>query len=227
MRELTIKRGYNNEVPSTYIAPKISEDLIGKKAYDVLSTDIKTYINGNLVKSFNIGGNTIIYFDDLSVFGDVSYDDSARRLDLDVSDGLNYKIALPVDIDFSNSDAPTLYFEINQADGIQVRWMARNNTNKTVNYYTTHYAMINRVGDLAYDSTGKSTFSIKMVGPKTPGSNLANFTGMYDGEAYDAPCTKIMLYAIDLEYSDGTSETIYYNQFGPEVNLKNLLEPLW
>lgn len=53
--------------------PKINSSQIGKKAQNVLYTDIKTYINGVEVTSYNIGGNTIIYFNDLSVFGCIQF----------------------------------------------------------------------------------------------------------------------------------------------------------
>ena len=215
-RALYITRANTNNVASTYIAPEISQSQIGKKAFDVIATDIKTYINGNLVTSYNIGGQTIIYFNDLAVFGGVSYSDATRRLDLDIKDGLNYKISLPP----ANSSILTmlseggLYFEMNSADGLQIRWAAKNNSNKTINYYTTTYYMFNAVGDFAYDRWGDNSFSRKTIGPIAPGEEIINFTGKYKAEVYDAPCSSVMLYTVKLEYNDGTSETIYYNQIG-------------
>ena len=109
-----------------------------------------------------------------------------------------------------------LYFEENSADGVQIRWTATNNTNKTINYYTTTYYMFNPVGDLAYDRWGDCYFTKKLVGPAHPGEQLINFTGKYDGEVYDVPLGFLYLYTIDLEYADGTKETIYYEQIAVE-----------
>ncbi len=67
-------------ITSNYVAPKIQTNKIGEKAFDVLYSDIKTYIDGQLVTSYNIDGRTVIYFNDLSCFGNVSYDDGTRTL---------------------------------------------------------------------------------------------------------------------------------------------------
>ncbi len=213
-RALYITRGGTNNVVSTYIAPKISSFQIGKKAQSVLYTDIKTYINGQEVTSYNIGGNTIVYFNDLGVFGGIEYNDNTRRLDLSINDGLNYKISAPHA--YSQFTPSGLYFKMNSADGLQVRWFAYNNTNKTINYYTTTYYIFNPVGDFAYNRMGNNYFMIRTVGPIQPGEELLDFTPEYKAEIYyDAPIAEyIMLYSIFVEYSDGTSETIYYNHTG-------------
>ena len=69
-------------VTSTYVAPKVSTDMVGVKANDVLYTDIKTYMDGNLVTSYNIGGLTVISFNDLQRYGTVNYDNDARELSI-------------------------------------------------------------------------------------------------------------------------------------------------
>lgn len=211
-KALYISRNYStNNVLSTYIAPIVPASQVGMKANDVLYTDIVTYINGVQIPSYNIGGRTIIYFNDLASFGTISYNDSNKRLDLDISDGLNYKIGMPKKMAFV---MPTgLGFTVNSAGGIQIRWMADNNTNKTINYYTTTYYMYNSVGDPAY-YLGKNYFVCKTVGPVGIAETLIDYTGKYEGEVYDVPCSSVFLHTIDLEYSDGTKETIYYNQWG-------------
>ena len=125
-RTLSISRNGSNNVASTYIAPKIPKVLVGTKANDVLKTDIQTYINGNWVPSFNIDGQTVLRFDALNVFGNVSYDNSIRRLRLDISDGLNYKISPPLLMPGDNPSAiPSgLYFKLDSANGVRVRWSA-------------------------------------------------------------------------------------------------------
>lgn len=217
-RTLSISRNGSNNVASTYIAPKIPKVLVGTKANDVLKTDIQTYINGNWVPSFNIDGQTVLRFDALNVFGSVAYDNSIRRLRLDIYDGLKYKISPP---SLRPGDDPSilpngLYFKLNSVGGIRIRWMALNNTNKTINYYTTTYYMYNSVGDPAYDTvSGKNYFEIKTVGPVYPGDWLLDYTGKNDlPEAYSYLCKAVVLDTIKLEYSDGTSETIYYGGYG-------------
>ena len=107
-----------------------------------------------------------------------------------------------------------LYFEKNSANGLQVRWTATANTNKTINYYTTEYFMYNSVWDPAYDRHGKNSFMIRTVGPIQNGEMILDFTGEYKAEVYDAPVAAIVLRSIFLEYSDGTSEVIFYDHTG-------------
>ena len=70
----TITSSFKHQAPASY--------LLGQKRYDVLYTDIKTYINGVEVTSYNINGRTIIYFNDLAVFGAVGYDNNKREISL-------------------------------------------------------------------------------------------------------------------------------------------------
>ena len=83
-RSLYITRANTSDVTSIYEASKVPASQCGKKAYDVLYTDIKTYINGNCVNSYNIGGKTIIYIDDLKAFGAIKWDEKARVISLTV-----------------------------------------------------------------------------------------------------------------------------------------------
>ncbi len=52
----------------------------------ILYTDIVTYINGAVVPSCNINGQTIIQFDNLNVFGTVTYIDEIREILLLIED---------------------------------------------------------------------------------------------------------------------------------------------
>lgn len=56
------------------------------KMKDVLYTDIVTYLNGEFVRSNNIGGKTIIRFDALSAYGEVEYNDDSRIISLTLPD---------------------------------------------------------------------------------------------------------------------------------------------
>lgn len=85
-RSISVLRNYEKpQITSLYEAPKISYGKVGKRARNVLRTDIISYVNGKQVVSHNIGGKTIVYFNDLSVFGEVSYDDSERVLSLTIA----------------------------------------------------------------------------------------------------------------------------------------------
>lgn len=50
----------------------------GKRLYPVLFTDIRTYLDGTEVVSFNIDGQTAIYFNQLKNYGTISWNDQAR-----------------------------------------------------------------------------------------------------------------------------------------------------
>jgi|GEM_PF-1739014 len=58
----------------------------GEYLYDVLETDIKTYLNGDLVNSFNINGKTIIAADNLKKYGELSWNESG----LNFADGMSF-----------------------------------------------------------------------------------------------------------------------------------------
>ncbi len=53
---------------------------IGTRAGYVYHTDIVTYVNGKQVTSYNIGGMTAIIIDDLSAFGNISWDGITRTI---------------------------------------------------------------------------------------------------------------------------------------------------
>ena len=90
-RTLNITRANTSKVASTYVAPAVSKSKIGKKAHNVLYSDIKTYVNGHLIPSYNIGGKTIINIESLvGRIGHVHWDEKSRVITLTVS-GLDRK----------------------------------------------------------------------------------------------------------------------------------------
>lgn len=56
--------------------------LAGKESFPYLGTDIKTYVNGNIVDSFNIDGKTCIYIDSLAPYGEVAWVPEIRAIKL-------------------------------------------------------------------------------------------------------------------------------------------------
>lgn len=59
--------------------------IVGAKLGDVLYTDIKTFVNGKEVPSFNINGSTALYFRDLKEFGRIKWDEIERISSLNTS----------------------------------------------------------------------------------------------------------------------------------------------
>ena len=112
-------------------------------------------------------------------------------------------------------DGYALGFYLNSVNEIYVGWLADNTSGKRINYYTTYYRMYNPVGDPAYDQiTGLDTFSIRTVGPIDPGETLIDYCGTH---AYSNLCSKIVLEKIELEYADGTTETVNYGYSGEKT----------
>jgi hypothetical protein len=126
-----------------------------------------------------------------------------------------YNITEPIGAPIGNELCPSgLGFLKNSADGIKVAWLANNQTGKTINYYTVNISMYNAVGDPAYDQIKRtSKISVKYVGPITANEQLV----MYGVVAYSAVCETIVIDSIDLQYADGTSETILYGKSGTET----------
>ena len=62
-----------------------SEIITGQKLYDLYSTDIKVYINGNLIEAAALSGATLVKFRDLEVFGpDIIFLEEMRQANLDM-----------------------------------------------------------------------------------------------------------------------------------------------
>ncbi len=88
-RTLSISRNLSkNKVTQPTIPFETPASKVGKQALPVLVTDIKTYLGGVEVQSYNIGGRTVISFDSLAKFGAVKWDGTMRTLKLWVEDGL-------------------------------------------------------------------------------------------------------------------------------------------
>lgn len=77
-RKLEVIR-LNNKITSDYV-PKPLSAPVGSKDKKIYDTDIKTYVNGNLVTSFNIGGETIIFIDELMCYGQVIWYPNERKI---------------------------------------------------------------------------------------------------------------------------------------------------
>ena len=70
-------------LPLFFVVAQASQFPTGTRIGDVLNTDIRVYLNGYAIRSFNINGHTYITAEDLSDFGHVvSWSSAARRLDI-------------------------------------------------------------------------------------------------------------------------------------------------
>lgn len=54
----------------------------GQNSFPYVETDINTYLNGQKVESFNIGGKTCIFIDTLSLYGEVIWMPDMREINL-------------------------------------------------------------------------------------------------------------------------------------------------
>ncbi|MBQ7599914.1 MAG: hypothetical protein IJU57_04470 [Clostridia bacterium] len=82
-RKLVIRRPVaDGKVQYPYNYPEVEMNEAGKKigtpVHEILHTDIRTYINGKEVEGFNINGETLIYFRELTGFGLVNYINADR-----------------------------------------------------------------------------------------------------------------------------------------------------
>jgi hypothetical protein len=107
------------------------------------------------------------------------------------------------------SEPTEFKYGVNSADGITLTWNATNLSGKTINYYTVNISTSNPVGDPSYDQqTGESTFQIPYVGPIGPNEEL----GVFHLFTYQGALHTVTIDSIDLEYADGTKETVQYNR---------------
>ncbi len=78
-RELYVYKEDNKEITAAY-AFENTPYKSGTHAAYVYETDIKTYVAGDEIKAYNIGGYTVILIDELSVYGDVLWDENKREI---------------------------------------------------------------------------------------------------------------------------------------------------
>ena len=106
--------------------------------------------------------------------------------------------------------APTEKFAIlrgqNSVGLVELNWTADNNSGKTIKYYTVTCYYYNAVGDPARnDITGKTSYTVKYVGPVEPGGML-----LVGDIGYCDICSEVVVGEITLEYTDGTTDTGWY-----------------
>jgi len=203
---------------------------VGKKAEDVLSTDITAYVNGSYVNSYNVGGKTVIRFEDLSPYGEVDWVPDVRAIkmwinDLPVTDyaplpeapvaptGIRAVISAPgVTNECCNSDDKSLielagFKYYTYSDQIYVQWAAQNISGRTIESYALSFYMYDDAGNPVYDEfTGSNKLTTHISGPIAPDAMISAEGTV--GYSYD--CTKIVLGQMDINYTDGTTDSGWY-----------------
>ncbi len=78
-RTLRVEKSIAANAASTY---RFEENTapVGSHAAYIYETDIRTFVDKSPVTAFNIGGQTIIYIDELAVFGNVVWDGNKREI---------------------------------------------------------------------------------------------------------------------------------------------------
>ncbi|NLZ36947.1 MAG: hypothetical protein GX897_05660 [Clostridiales bacterium] len=106
-RTLKVTRNTSKRIIGGF-APTPNTRLIGSRAGEVYYTDIITYFDGQAVKSYNIGGRTIAYVDDLADFYKHTYvwDGYARTLSLTLRGGPSPSPAPPPSAKLAISSQP-------------------------------------------------------------------------------------------------------------------------
>ncbi len=216
-RSLYIMRSASNIVNEMSV---IKAEKPGTFFSDILETDIKVYANGQEITSYALNGYTMIPIEELTMFGAVTWVESERAIKLWV-DRLKTR-EVRQQPDKSKIGAPAgemlcvdgIGFYTNSADGVHVYWRGKNNTGKTINYYTTYWSLYNPVWDPAYCQIKRTNkLTKKVVGPVKPGEYLLEYSVI----GYSASCEYIYLDSIYVEYNDGTSEWIDYGYYGGET----------
>lgn len=100
------------------------------------------------------------------------------------------------------------YFSKTSIGLVRVCWQAINQSGKTINSYTVKLYFYDSTGNLVRDDIyGDTIYSIKVTrGPVVPGERVA----LFDNIGFYSTCSKVTIGEIDLEYSDGTSESFWY-----------------
>ena len=84
-RTLTVTKNSNATIVGSPNVYKYSYKA-GQNSFAYVETDIVTYIEGQPVQSFNIGGQTCIYMDVLGIYGGIEWSQEIRAIKLSISD---------------------------------------------------------------------------------------------------------------------------------------------
>ena len=99
-------------------------------------------------------------------------------------------------------------FTLNSAGGSKFNFFATNNSGKTIKYIRFDAELYNAVDDsIRADIGGRSYISVEIIGPISPKSRIS----YSDIIGYCDDLWKLVIRNITLVYTDGTTETGYFN----------------
>lgn len=187
--------------------------------YDLWSTPYN--VEANLVNEYwNLGWSENISEVQTNVFSVYNGVKAVGKAEVDryLSEGWTLT---PPPLSFLSN--PSGFYERNSVDGIKLFWGARNTSGKSIKYYTIHYTFINPVGDLAYDEiTRKATKTQSIVGPVPQNKCIlcADIIG------YVPVCEYVRVDTIDVEYDDGSKESVWCGQLIGDAAKMSISEKL-
>ena len=76
----TLKIEFNNGKTIKPLTIEKQVGVVGSVRFNYVYTTVKTYVADKEVKGYNINGKTIIQFDELSVYGKITWDGTAREI---------------------------------------------------------------------------------------------------------------------------------------------------
>ena len=96
-RTLKVERA--RETPANWpeYTPDPLKQPVGARAEAILATDIVATVAGRPVESFNINGETLIWFSDLAPYGEVTWDETARTAGLTLGDPMQKGLDLLIE----------------------------------------------------------------------------------------------------------------------------------
>lgn len=98
----------------------------------------------------------------------------------------------------------------NSAGGVDVKGVFHNTTGKAIKYVSIYFVPLNRVGDVQQCTIRhESEHGIEITGPIKPGSSHKFHA---ENMWYNHSITSVQVTEIEIEYMDGTSETIPASQ---------------
>ena len=102
----------------------------------------------------------------------------------------------------------------NSAGGVDVFFGFRNMSEKVIKYITFEAVPYNAVGDIVYcEIRNYANFRGRATGPYEKGEGLAgNYNWYWENAWYNSTITDVELKSIDIEYMDGTKESLSGNE---------------
>ena len=110
---------------------------------------------------------------------------------------------LPPNVTISN-----IKHKMDSAGGITYTFDINNNSSKTVKYVTVKWRVFNAVGDEIFDTISGDSFSGKVTGPIKSGESLKQLQNERKFYNSAAKSGSIDFIKLEVEYTDGTRETI-------------------